>query len=205
MPVPPAENTEYNRAFRARKKAAGLCTYCGKNPIAVGPRGGMTLCASCNEQVRQKKLESLNRHRERRQAAARDRYAALKAAGVCTICKTNPAAEGVHMCAPCTERNRAYARKYRQDGRADYWAKMRGKAIAVYGGACALCGFSDHRALDFHHMNLDGNTRREGQKGGTKGNAESRRIMLHATRHGRLPDIELLCANCHRIQHRPNS
>jgi hypothetical protein len=67
------------------------------------------------------------------------------------------------------------------------------RAIAIYGGACSRCGFTDERALQFDHI-----------KGGGSSVARNstywRRIIVA---HGS-GVYDLLCANCNWIKKREN-
>lgn len=69
---------------------------------------------------------------------------------------------------------------------------LRIEAINHYGGRCARCGFSDHRALNFHHINGDGWKYRQDKTARSNG-------PLWLKRNGYPPIIEILCANCHSI------
>ena len=72
---------ERSRKRDEARRAAGLCTSCGKQP----PVEGGATCAPC---------------RQARQAAERKRYAARKAAGRCTRC-AGPVFDGLTRCGPC--------------------------------------------------------------------------------------------------------
>jgi hypothetical protein len=58
---------------------------------------------------------------------------------------------------------------------------------------CVRCGFSDPRALDFHHRNPLDKTASIGLM--VNQNANMGRILEEITK------CDILCANCHRIHH----
>ncbi len=72
---------ERHRKRDEARRAAGLCTSCGKQ----APVEGGATCTPC---------------RQARQAAERKRYAARKAAGRCTRC-AGPVFDGLTRCGPC--------------------------------------------------------------------------------------------------------
>jgi 5-methylcytosine-specific restriction endonuclease McrA len=76
-----------------------------------------------------------------------------------------------------------------------YRARLRAKAIHIMGGKCQRCGFDDHRALQFDHVQA----LRRGSSGvgrrGHSGVAVYRQVIR-----GRTDGIQLLCANCHVIK-----
>lgn len=72
---------ERSRKRDQARRAAGLCTGCGKRP----PVEGGASCESC---------------REARRAAERELYAARRAAGLCGTCG-GPTTDGGSRCAPC--------------------------------------------------------------------------------------------------------
>ena len=63
--------------------------------------------------------------------------------------------------------------------------------VAGLGGKCAKCGFGDHRALDINH--IDPTTKMRPKDGHYNW---SRRFADWKANRG---NIELLCANCHRL------
>ena len=72
---------EYQRRIFARRRAAGICVHCGKEPAAEN----RTCCEACLAKVRERQ----GRMRERRRAA-----------GVCVICET-PVTDGKVRCPDC--------------------------------------------------------------------------------------------------------
>jgi hypothetical protein len=71
------------------------------------------------------------------------------------------------------------------------WRKL---ALAALGGRCASCGFDDHRALQFDHINGGGSARRaSGERMSTP--------MLKKIVNGEYHDeLQILCANCNWIK-----
>ena len=108
---------ERSRRQHAERRAAGICTKCGRAPA----RPERTLCESCAERHRVRdrdrsakaKAQGIpyggrgpearrrsDRERSRRRSEAR------RAAGVCVRCGNAPLAEGRAMCEPCREDRR---------------------------------------------------------------------------------------------------
>jgi hypothetical protein len=58
---------------------------------------------------------------------------------------------------------------------------------------CERCGYSDHRALDFHH--------REGEDKDFNVSDMVRLGLSRASIRREIDKCEVLCANCHRIEH----
>lgn len=75
------------------------------------------------------------------------------------------------------------------------YRKRRLHIVALLSGACARCSFSDPRALQVHHKN----------GGGSKHRAELvwryHYRLARASADDLGKDFELLCANCHAIEH----
>lgn len=61
------------------------------------------------------------------------------------------------------------------------------KVINLYGSKCMMCGETDPWVFEFHH-----------KKGNSKINETTRKILLRISENGFDPNIELLCANCHK-------
>lgn len=91
-------------------------------------------------------------------------------------------------------RNKQREMRKRLDTDSTYKRNVRIKAMDRYGRACARCGFSDHRALQFHHINGDGKEDRKRLR-------TPFHLCQEIVRNGVRGDIELLCANCHTIEH----
>lgn len=81
--------------------------------------------------------------------------------------------------------------KYRQQSR-EHKRKTREKLFMVYGDKCAVCGFSDKRALTLDHINQNGNAER--RKLGERG-VYRRALERHRPEHYRI-----LCMNCQFIE-----
>lgn len=72
-----------------------------------------------------------------------------------------------------------------------YQDRIRAKAIAHYGGACACCGESESIFLTFDHVNGDGAAHRR-EMGYSGGHA----IVFWLRKHNYPDTIQLLCYNC---------
>ena len=118
---------ERSRRQHAERRAAGICTKCGKAPA----RPGRTLCEPCAERHRARDRyarakaagvpyggrdpEARRRgHRER----SRRRREARQAAGLCSRCGHVPPVEGRTMCEPCREDRRQAKRDRHAERRA---------------------------------------------------------------------------------------
>jgi hypothetical protein len=72
-----------------------------------------------------------------------------------------------------------------------YRSRTKARAIEMLGGRCSVCGFSDERALRFHHVKPV----RRGLNGLDKNaltSTESHRAVVRGDGKG----LRLLCANC---------
>lgn len=102
---------------RNRRKAAGLCAFCGKKP----PLPNRTLCKRCkrNQAMRTAKHRAKNRK-----------------LGLCTKCG-QMALSGLDVCYECREKRRAYGRT-RKYNSSDAYAKRKAERTAA--GLCQRCG-----------------------------------------------------------------
>ena len=120
---------ERSRRLHAGRKAASICTRCGKAPA----RPERTTCEPCAEQHRARdrarharaKAEGIpygGRDPEARRRAGRKRSRrrseARKAAGLCIRCGNVPPEDGRAMCEPCRDDRRAAKRARRAERRA---------------------------------------------------------------------------------------
>ena len=120
---------ERSRRQHAERRAAGLCTKCGK--AKASPE--RTLCEPCAETRRAQdrarhakaKAEGIpygGRDPEAKRRADRERSRrrseARRAAGICVRCGNAPPAEGRAMCEPCREDRRQAKRDRNRDRRA---------------------------------------------------------------------------------------
>jgi hypothetical protein len=81
----------------------------------------------------------------------------------------------------------------------------RKQVIFLLGGKCAVCGFSDERALQVDHVNNDGFIHRRRLESGGKTNLQNvtyqyLKMALTQIVTG-IKTIQLLCANCNAIKH----
>ncbi len=118
---------ERSRQLHAERKAAGICTKCGRAPACPE----RTTCEPCAEQHRDRarharaKAEGIpygGRDPEARRRAGRKRSRrraeARKASGLCTRCGNLPPEEGRSMCEPCREDRRQAKRDRHAERRA---------------------------------------------------------------------------------------
>lgn len=83
------------------------------------------------------------------------------------------------------DRNREFITRQR--------VELKKKLIELKGGKCEICGWSGHQvAFDFHHLNP--NEKEWKNKGGEW-------VLKKYREEVSLKELQLLCANCHRILH----
>ena len=121
-----AEREKARERYAARK-AAGICTLCGKAPAIPGK----TLCEKCRLISRgyAKKANFMNPKRYNAEAS-KARYEARKAAGLCVACGRFPAADGLVNCRECAEKNRKSAKK----------SLKKRRTTLKQAGVCTNCG-----------------------------------------------------------------
>ena len=108
--------------------------------------------------------------------------------------------EGYHKDYAQTPQRKKYLQKYFSDEekrerrrirRREWRQKKKLEVMAAYGGKCAKCGFDDHRALQFDHINGNGK--------------QDRKMMMREEYYKFVLESEpgrfqLLCANCNWIK-----
>ena len=110
------------RELYAERKAAGICTKCGKEKAEQG----RTMCRKC--------LDAKSEYE-------RENKVYFKQLGICTRCRKNRAMKGRTTCIECTEKDRArsiYMRYKDADvnnkRRRNQWAER------LSAGVCPVCG-----------------------------------------------------------------
>lgn len=101
----------------------------------------------------------------------------------------------------CKDCHSAYRRKHYQENRKKVHGqiKMRRQELTEYvrlqrlGKECVRCGVSDHRALHFHHRNPS-------DKDFSLAQAGERGVSIE-TIELEIAKCDLICANCHAIEH----
>ena len=91
-----------------KRKAAGLCVFCGKNGAERG-----VLCMDCWQQ-RHDAYHGNQYMKLRYQAHQRNRYYADKAAGRCVRCRKADVFPGMVTCGPCAEAARIKRHEYKE-------------------------------------------------------------------------------------------
>lgn len=160
----------YLKALRVTWASNGLCPNCGARP----PAPDRKLCSICLETARKVQKE----FRKRNPKLFKHQYHALKKAGICTSCGTNPAEVGV-QCSSCnlTERQRAVRIKY--------------EVVQKYGGKCACCGENKVAFLSIDHINNDGGAKRKSGEHIAGGG-----FYKYLRRNEVDPTLQVLCYNC---------
>ena len=87
-----------------------------------------------------------------------------------------------HLCTSCYSKQKTQKGKERMDKFREYKKTLK----------CSRCGFDDHRALEFHHPNGD----KDGYEPCVIARNRSWENVLKE-----LNKCEVLCSNCHRIEH----
>ena len=77
-------------------------------------------------------------------------------------------------------------------------ASNRAQIVDRLGARCALCGFSDLRALQIDHVNGDGAKERQAQ-------CNTKAYLRYILKHLDSGRYQLLCANCNAIKAHKNS
>ena len=182
----------YQRALYLRRKIAGLCVDCGKNPprlnhmrcepclakrrAARDAKIARGLCPRCSQPTREdRKLcpDCLTKARERRSKLVKNR----RQAGMCIFCGKNPVQPPYTICLPCRIKKRAREGDYRLDG------GSREEVLIRDGGRCRLCGDTKDtrpRNIMVHHVDGSGQTKE---------------------RNHNLDNLIILCKACHRHVH----
>jgi len=155
-----------------RRKAAGLCTVCGKCEAA----SGKTRCSDCQG----KHNVSAN--------ATRSRWIDQ---GLCRDCGSNPIVAGYKRCDECMATRRIKARGHNKD--------IRAQILEHYGAKCACCGKLQALFLDVDHIENDGaQHRRSISREGFSGPS----FYCWLLRNHFPAGFQLLCRNCNWGKHR---
>ncbi len=126
----------------------------------------------------------------RSQFCSRKCYLANRwASPTCPICGKPNTSESLRYCGDKCRQQANKESEVRSKGRkVQYYKDQKAKLFNYLGDKCICCGFDNPVALDIHHPN--------GKDKGWKRN-QSRWGRYWKER----DDIELMCANCHRIHH----
>tara|TARA_R110001592_G_scaffold89044_10_gene261982 strand:- start:3668 stop:4210 length:543 start_codon:yes stop_codon:yes gene_type:complete len=99
--------------------------------------------------------------------------------------------------AKVSARNKARYAANKEKYKAETIARRKAQYYKVfkirYDGVCTVCGYSDYRALDFHHIDPS-------SKIDTIAQLCNRSVAWRRIKE-ELKKCELICANCHRIEH----
>ena len=198
----PAKAREYererSRRLHAERKAAGICTKCGKAPA----HPDRTTCEPCAEKHRARDRERFARAKaeghpyggrdpEKKRMAGRKhgrrRTEARRAAGLCIRCGNAPPAEGRSMCEPCRENRRAAKRARHRERRA---AGLCVKCATPAPGGKAYC---DPCAAE---RNARRHRDKEAKRATDRRRYESRRAQGNCTRCGKPANGAAECQAC---------
>lgn len=181
---------KHTKAWRDRKKQAGLCPHCGNNPSIDGKR-----CSDCQIKV----IES-NRGRFQR------RYDN----GLCGECGKNPYKPDRKSCAPCLQkRSNKYAacgdnaKEKRRNQAAAIRHERKVRVLQRYGGRCVCCGEVEPIFLSLDHIDGGGNEHRRqiGNNPDSRCGSSSTQFYKWVEKNG-YPDIlQVLCHNCNMGKH----
>ena len=83
------------KKIRAERKAAGICTHCGKDYATRYS----SLCKACQEEARQRNRRAYEQNRQKQ-------YRERKANGICVSCGEVSAEPGFVQCPACREKSR---------------------------------------------------------------------------------------------------
>ena len=88
-------------------------------------------------------------------------------------------------------------RGYTKEQKREIVWKRKKELIELLGGKCRRCGIDDIRTLDFHHKDSNKKSDRLKYKKGKRTIDNFCRMILYKEE---IDNLELLCANCHRIE-----
>jgi len=114
---------------------------------------------------------------------------------ICEYCNKDKPKDRFEICKRTDEKvyRRNKCRDCREQDKRDRKERIREKIREFREDSeCAHCGFEDHRALDFHHD--------EDNKSFTIGDALSKGRSWKTIKE-EIEKCEVLCANCHRVEH----
>jgi hypothetical protein len=130
--------------YYQKNKSLGLCTKCGKSPLAETSR---TLCEDCLKKVRlyvkkryAESAEVRDRRRETSKAWRTRKRAKAISAGICTNCYKEPADSGYNTCWRCraNARDQKKAPSDEQKSRRNTLNKARRERL-IAAGTCKTC------------------------------------------------------------------
>lgn len=86
--------------------------------------------------------------------------------------------------------------------KAKYRIKLKREVMALYCDpvACVCCGFTRLDGLVLDHVNNDGAEHRRSAGIASRGNPFGGRIYEYIRKNGKLPGLQVLCANCNMIK-----
>ena len=154
-----AYERERSRRKAERRREAGLCGKCGRNPVAPDRRTCDPCAAKRREADRIRYAEAkaaglqyggkpAAAKREAARIASRKRHAARRAANACTRCGRRPPVAGGTICEPCRAARREAARELYAARRATGLCVKCGAPARGGGARCAPCSVlqSDSRS-----------------------------------------------------------
>lgn len=125
------QNSVKEIEWRIGKKAAGLCTRCGKKPLTSG--------ASCDDCIKKRNSKRITEGEQRRLA------------GLCDKCGKVPRTHR-SLCERCHEVMQKHKRKLEHE--------LRTKVLDYFGNKCSCCGESHRAFLNIDHINGGGRLER---------------------------------------------
>lgn len=148
---------------QAERFLAGMCITCNKNKTV----GGRLRCQTCLDN---------------RKGQCRTYYKQDRAKGICKECRGKIDEGGTKVvCSACRQLQNIRMRQY--------YADLRARTVAAYGGKCSCCGEQNIQFLCVDHINNDGNKHRK-ELGG-------KNFYSWLEKHGFPQDrFQLLCYNC---------
>ena len=116
---------------------------------------------------------------------------------LCAYCGKAPPKEACKWCASCLAKkyliNKRHLQKY-PDKQRNYCRRLKGLAIAKYGGKCECCGEPHLNFLTIDHINNDGWQERRRLCGSQ--HISSTKWYLQLLRQEKRADLRVLCWNC---------
>ena len=128
----------------------------------------------------------------------KQRYHARLAEGLCPLCGRVREEKSKRLCKDCRNKAKVFSTKARAGGKSarTYTSKLRREVIAIYGGKCLRCGFTDWRALQLDHIKGDGYKEKHRYYYG---------FLKQLIANPDFEKFQLLCANCNWIKRHENN
>lgn len=179
---------KHTKAWRDRKKQAGLCPHCGRHPSVDSKR-----CPDCQTKVAENNSGRFQKRYDN---------------GLCGECGKNPHRDGKKSCISCSQKRRnKYASCGDKDTRREQAKvirqKRRQRILAHYGNKCVCCGEDEPCFLAIDHIDGGGNEHRRqiGNNPSHRCGSSSTQFVKWIEKNNFPNTLQLLCHNCNMGKH----